>query len=122
MARKWGTALDLNKNELQNARVQNLAAAPGSPVEGQLYYDTVAHKLYWYNNSSWVDATGGGGVTFATVGSSAVGDAVAAGVATSAARSDHVHGREAFAAPTATLTVGLSAVTGTALTVPHSDH
>jgi hypothetical protein len=45
--------LDLVKNELQNARVQNLAASPSSPVVGQLYYDTVLGYLRVYNGSSW---------------------------------------------------------------------
>lgn len=49
---------DFNKNEVQNAVVQNLAAAPGSPVEGQIYHDTVAHATYVYSGSAWrpVDA------------------------------------------------------------------
>jgi hypothetical protein len=59
MARKYGVPIDLQKNELQNARVQNLASAPSSPVEGQLYYDTTSHKLFWYSGTSWIDATGG---------------------------------------------------------------
>lgn len=51
------THLDFKKaNELQNALVHKLAEAPGSPVEGQIYYDTAAHKLYYRSNSAWVSA------------------------------------------------------------------
>jgi hypothetical protein len=46
-------SLDLNKNEIQNARVQNLASAPSSPVEGQMYYDTTLHQFGVYQNGTW---------------------------------------------------------------------
>lgn len=59
MARIFHTAVDLNKNELRNARVQNVSASPSSPVSGQLYYDTDDNILYWWNGSSWVSASGG---------------------------------------------------------------
>jgi hypothetical protein len=54
------SSLNLNKNELQNARIQNLGSAPATPVTGQLYYDTGTNKLLWWNGTSWIDATGGG--------------------------------------------------------------
>lgn len=53
MAVRFITDLNLGKNELQNARLQNLATAPSNPAKGLMYYDTVANKMYIYNGTAW---------------------------------------------------------------------
>lgn len=50
------TSLNLNKNELQNAVIQPLAAAPESPKLGQIYYDTTVNMLKVWDGAKWTDA------------------------------------------------------------------
>ena len=68
MAIKFVSSINLNQNELQNAVIQNLASPPGSPVEGQVYYDSSAgdKSIYFWDGSSWIDV--GGDIRSVTAG------------------------------------------------------
>jgi hypothetical protein len=65
MAKQFLTNLNLNKNELQNARIQNLATAPSSPAVGQFYFNTTDGQLNVYTGvtNGWVSLAAGGNVT-----------------------------------------------------------
>jgi hypothetical protein len=68
MAKKFLVSINLNQNELQNARIQNLATPPSSPVEGQVYFDSSAgdKSIYFWDGTSWIDV--GGDIRSVTAG------------------------------------------------------
>ena len=62
MSTKFLVNLDLNKNQLLNAVIQNLGSHPTTGmVEGQIYANTTDHKMYRYSNNAWVELGGSGG-------------------------------------------------------------
>ena len=121
MARKFLTALDLAKNELQNAAIQNLATAPSAPVKGQLYFNSTGgdNTLYWWDGTGWIPAKATGGA-FPGYGSvpaeTTFGIAKADGASTTVARSDHTHGSPTHDAA-AHSTIPLSALAAAAANI-----
>jgi hypothetical protein len=60
MSKKFLSGIDLNKCELQNAVIQNLGTAPGTPAAGQVYFNssTGDKSIYFYDGTAWVDVGG----------------------------------------------------------------
>jgi hypothetical protein len=82
---------------------------------------TVTTPVFPFIDRAVAQTSDTGSITYATPGSSAIGDTATAGTATTVSRSDHVHGREAAGTPGASA-VGDTAAAGSATTVARSDH
>lgn len=54
---KYLVDIDLNKNQLLNAVVQNLATSPSSPSVGQIYFNTTDDDYYVYTAGGWKSLT-----------------------------------------------------------------
>ena len=68
MAKSFLVDINLNKNELQNAIIQNLASDPSNPVAGQVYFNTTTNRFRVYTGTDWDEmGTGGGTVTSVAV-------------------------------------------------------
>ena len=61
MAIEFLNSVDFNQNQLIAPVIENLGTEPGSPSEGQMYYNNTGGStdMYFYNGSSFVSMTGG---------------------------------------------------------------
>jgi len=66
--------VDLNKGEIQNVALQNAGTNPGTPVTGQIYFNTGDSTLRVYNGSSWdIYSTTTGDITSVIAGDGLIG-------------------------------------------------
>lgn len=56
----------------------NISTPPSAPITGEMYFDTAASVLYWWNGTAWINASGpglpAGGTTGQVLGKTAGAD------------------------------------------------
>jgi hypothetical protein len=58
MAINYLSPIDMNKLEIIEPRIHNSLTAPGTPVAGQIYFDTTVNSMFFYNGAAWIDIKG----------------------------------------------------------------
>lgn len=116
-------AVDLLRNELRNAVVQNLGSAPSTPLKGQLYFNSADNTLYWFDGTVWVAAKATAAVAMSNTATTlVVGGSAAGGASPDASRGDHAHGLAGWGVSAAETVFGTAKTDGSATTFARSDH
>ena len=111
MARKFLTAIDLARNEIQNAVAQVLASDPSTPVAGQFYYNSTSQRVLFRNATSFLDYTARANHS---------GTQLAATIS-DLATTVQAYRLDQFAAPTANISLNSNRITNLAAPVSDTD-
>lgn len=103
--------INLNKNLLQNASIHPLAAAPSTPVVGQVYYDTVSLQILSWTGAAWTNMATNSPLLNGQNAAFYLGRANHTGTQLAATVSDlattvQAYRLDQFAAPTASVSLG----------------
>ena len=127
MAKKILTYYDFNKDETQNMRTYNLAAAPSTPALGQRYYDTTTNCEYYWNGA-WIptDAALRTGIPLSNLAVNPLARANHTGTQTAATISDfntavRTNRLDQMAAPTAAVSMNSQKITNLATPTAGTD-
>lgn len=115
MAINFLSSVNLNKNELQKAVVENQLndAALTSPVKGQIYMDSTLNVLKYYNGSVWVTLSTGTTYTWTMAGNSGTSQTITTGETVSIIGGTQI---STVAGATDTLTINHATITTTPAT------
>ena len=115
--------IDLVQNEIRNPVAQVLGSAPSTPAKGQFFFNDTTKTLQWYDGTIWNDAKSGAPAFGAVTAQTAYGASSNNGAASTASRSDHVHGTVGLTSNTpSTATMGDAANVGTGNLPARDDH
>ena len=70
-AKSFLVPINLNKNEIRQAVLENSGTAPTSPVKGQVYFDSTNNVVYVYDGTAWDKLAVSGAIVNADIASGA---------------------------------------------------
>ena len=70
-AKSFLVPINLNKNEIRQAVIENSGTAPSSPVKGQVYFDSTNNFFYIYDGTAWDKIAISGSIVNADIASGA---------------------------------------------------
>jgi len=58
LTKKYLHNIDLSKNQIINVALHNKEIPPSTPVPGQIYFNTVDARIFFWDGTAWIDISG----------------------------------------------------------------